>query len=398
MKTRLPAEAERALWRDKLMLLMESNSDGVYGIDLAGQCTFINPAGAAMLGYSVDQVLGQNMHRLMHHSHEHGDTYPEQDCPIYRAFRAGRTCKIDKEVFWRADGSSFAVEYSSHQIVEQGKICGAVVLFSDISQRRQEERQLHRTNRELELRVIERTAELSGALAQMRELSAYANSAREEERRRIAREIHDELGSLLVALKLDVNWMEKRVADRVEVAGKCRTMNRLIESAVENVGRMITDLRPSILDHQGLIAALEWQLQEFVETTEMACDSSIEVAEHVHAPDGNLATAIFRIFQEMLSNVARHAQASALQIRIHLSESAMFLEVGDNGIGAQPFDLDNSRSYGVMGMRERAMHFGGSLEIISAPGQGTLARLHIPFAPQKCGVANNPDNSHGVSA
>lgn len=398
MKTRLPAEAERALWRDKLMLLMESTSDGVYGIDLAGQCTFINPAGAAMLGYSVDQVLGQNMHRLMHHSHEHGHTYPEEDCPIYRAFRAGRTCKIDKEVFWRADGSSFAVEYSSHQIVEQGKICGAVVLFSDISQRRQEERQLHRTNRELELRVMERTAELSGALAQMRELSAYANSAREEERRRIAREIHDELGSLLVALKLDVNWMEKRVVDRAEVAGKCRTMNRLIESAVENIGRMITDLRPSILDHQGLIAALEWQLQEFIETTEMACDSSIEVADDVRAPDGNLATAIFRIFQEMLSNVARHAQASALQIRIHLHENALSMEVQDNGIGAHPFDLDNSRSYGVMGMRERAMHFGGSLEIISAPGQGTLVRLLIPLAPQKCEVVNNPENSHGVSA
>ncbi len=398
MKTRLPAEAERALWRDKLMLLMESTSDGVYGIDLSGQCTFINPAGAAMLGYSVDQVLGQNMHRLMHHSHEHGHAYPEQDCPIYRAFRAGRTCKIDKEVFWRADGSSFAVEYSSHQIVEQGKICGAVVLFSDISQRRQEERQLHRTNRELELRVIERTAELSGALAQMRELSAYANSAREEERRRIAREIHDELGSLLVALKLDVNWMEKRVVDRAEVAGKCRAMNRLIESAVENVGRMITDLRPSILDHQGLIAALEWQLQEFTETTEMTCNASIEVAEEVRAPDGNLATAIFRIFQEMLSNVARHAQASAINIRIRLDQNLLSMEVQDNGIGAQPFDLDNSRSYGVMGMRERAMHFGGSLEIISAPGQGTLASLSIPLAPQKCGIAGDSENSHGFSA
>lgn len=398
MKTRLPAEAERALWRDKLMLLMESTSDGVYGIDLSGQCTFINPAGAAMLGYSVDQVLGQNMHRLMHHSHEHGHTYPEQDCPIYRAFRAGRTCKIDKEVFWRADGSSFAVEYSSHQIVEQGKICGAVVLFSDISERRQAERQLHRTNRELELRVIERTAELSGALAQMRELSAYANSAREEERRRIAREIHDELGSLLVALKLDVNWMEKRVIDRAEVAGKCRTMNRLIESAVENVGRMITDLRPSILDHQGLIAALEWQLQEFIETTEMECDSSTVVADEARAPDGNLATAIFRIFQEMLSNVARHAQASALQIRIHLNENSLSMEVQDNGKGAQPFDLDNSRSYGVMGMRERAMHFGGSLEIISAPGQGTLVRLSIPIAPPKCEIVNDFEYPHGAGA
>ncbi|MFC7297628.1 PAS domain S-box protein [Herminiimonas aquatilis] len=398
MKSRLPAEAERALWRDKLMLLMELTSDGVYGIDLSGQCTFINPAGAAMLGYSVDQVVGKNMHRLMHHSHEHGHAYPEQDCPIYRAFRAGRTCKIDKEVFWRADGSSFAVEYSSHQIVELGKICGAVVLFSDISERRQAERQLHRTNRELELRVIERTAELSGALAQMRELSAYANSAREEERRRIAREIHDELGSLLVALKLDVNWMEKRVVDRAEVAGKCRTMNRLIESAVENVGRMITDLRPSILDHQGLIAALEWQLQEFTETTEMTCNASIEVAEEVRAPDGNLATAIFRIFQEILSNVARHAQASAINIRIRLDENLLSMEVQDNGIGAQPFDLDNSRSYGVMGMRERAMHFGGSLEIISAPGQGTLVRLSIPIAPQKCEIVKAFEHSHGGGA
>lgn len=379
MTEKLPAEADQALWRDKLTLLLESTGDGVYGIDMDGCCTFINRAGAEMLGYSASEMQGRNMHALIHHSHENGGHYPEGVCPIFLAFRTGQPCRNDQEVFWRKDGSSFAAEYSSYQIIDQGQVRGAVVTFSDISKRRHAEEQLQRAKQELEQRVIERTAELSSALFQLRQLSAHAHSVREEERKRIAREIHDELGSLLVALKLDVNWMARRVADREEVARKCSTMNRLIESAVENVGRIITDLRPSILDHQGLIAALEWQVQEFAEATEMHCDSSVDVAPDAHPPEGNLATAVFRIFQEMLSNVARHSKASWVRIHISLSADLLKMEVQDNGVGAQASDLEDTRSYGVMGMRERAMHFGGSLQIDSKRGKGTQVRLAIPL-------------------
>ncbi len=370
---------QQALWRDKLMLMLESTGDGMFGIDLAGCCTFINRAGAAMLGRSVNEVLGQNMHGLVHHSHEDGRHYPEEVCPIFLAFRTGQPCRNDQEVFWRSDGSPFAVEYSSHQVIDQGQVRGAVITFSDISKRRYAEEQLQHAKQELEVRVAERTAELSAALNQLRQLSAHAHSVREEERKRIAREIHDELGSLLVALKFDVNWMARRVTDREEVARKCSVMNRLIEFAVENVGRIITDLRPSILDHQGLIAALEWQVQEFAEATEMQCDSSIEATSDAATPEPNLATAVFRIFQEMLSNVARHSQASAVNICIRLRQDSLLMEVADNGVGAQKAALYRADSYGVMGMRERALHLGGDLQINSQRGKGTLVRLSVPI-------------------
>lgn len=351
------------LLRDKLTLLLDSTGEGIYGIDLAGRCTFINRAGADMIGYPVEQVLGQNMHELVHHSHTDGSHYAEYTCPILKAFRKGESCRVDQEVFWRADGTAFAVEYSSHQIIDAGQVHGAVITFSDISKRRLAEEQLQRAKSELEQRVAERTQELSVALMQVRELSAHAHSVREDERTRIAREIHDELGSLLVALKLDVNWMSSRVADREPVARKCASMNRLIETAVDNVGRIITDLRPSILDHQGLMAALEWQVQEFSEATELPCKVHFEIAPEATAPQGTLATAAFRIFQEMLSNVAQHSQASTVRIVVSLTPQQLEMVVEDDGVGVPAAALENPRSYGVMGMRERALHFAGTLRI-----------------------------------
>jgi signal transduction histidine kinase len=257
---------------------------------------------------------------------------------------------------------------------------GAVITFTDITQRKQTEEALARARLELEQRVAERTAELSQALLQLRQLSAHTEAVREQERKRIAREIHDELGSLLVALKFDVNWIARRVADREPVADKCQTMNRLIERAVEDVGRIITDLRPSILDHQGLVAALEWQLQEFADATEIDCDADIVAAPDAPVPEAQQATAVFRIFQEMLSNVARHAGATAVRIRIHLLPDELQMEVEDNGVGAPAARLSDQGSYGVMGMRERALHFGGALDIARGDGGvGTRVRLTMPL-------------------
>jgi signal transduction histidine kinase len=143
-------------------------------------------------------------------------------------------------------------------------------------------------------------------------------------------------------------------------------MNRLIEAAVDNVGRIITDLRPSILDHQGLIAALEWQVQEFSEATELPCDVEFDISPQAFAPQGTLATAAFRIFQEMLSNVAQHSQATQVKIAVRLTPDALLMEVEDNGVGVSAVALANPKSYGVMGMRERALHFAGALNIENA--------------------------------
>jgi PAS domain S-box-containing protein len=362
------------VWRDRLSLLLESTGEGIFGIDMDGRCVFVNRSAAQQLGWPAERIIGRNMHALIHHSHADGRHYPECDCPIFNAFRKGLPCRIDDEVLWRADGSPFYAEYSSHPIVEDGAVQGAVVTFVDISERREAQERL-------ETRVAERTAELSDALARLRELAQHLEAVRETERKRIAREIHDELGSLLVALKMDVQWLERRISADA-LAAKCQRMGGLIDTAVDKVGRIITDLRPSILDHQGLWAALEWQVQEFTASSELAVELSLHVAAGVAPPAGGRAIAVFRILQELLSNIARHAQARRVRITIEADTPpapVLYLSVADDGIGAAAAALNDARSYGMAGMRERAAHFGGRLVIDSAPGQGTQVRLVMPL-------------------
>ncbi len=361
------------LWRHQLGLLLESTGEGIFGIDLEGHCVFINQAGAKQLGYAVDEVLGKNMHWLTHHSHADGSHYADTDCPIFNAFRQGLPCRIDTEVFWRKGHEAFPVEYSSYPIMEGSTVLGAVITFVDITERKRGADALLQAKQELESRVEERTQELSAALEQLRELSAHAERVREEERTRIAREVHDELGSLLVALKMDVNWLHKRLSD-IETQGqapdaplqermrsKCRHMSTQIESAVDNVGRIITDLRPSILDHQGLWAALDWQM-DVAQAKELPAPAAIEV---------------FRIFQEMLSNVGRHARASQMSVQIQADAQQLRIRVQDNGQGADPQAFEAANAYGIMGMCERALRLNGSIRIESHIGQGCTMELRV---------------------
>lgn len=385
-----PKAATDPLWQHQLGLLLESTGEGIFGIDLDGRCMFINRAGARMLGYEPSEVLGRDMHALTHHSHADGSHYPDTQCPIFNAFRQGLPCRIDTEVFWRNDRSAIPVEYSSHPILQDGAVRGAVITFVDITERRRAADALQRAKDALEGHVAERTHALSVALGQLRELSAYLDKVREDERTRIAREVHDELGSLLVALKMDVGWLDKRLseqrardADSAQHMGdrmraKCANMGRLIENAVGNVGRIINDLRPSILDHQGLWAALEWQASEFVQSAELALDWSMQVHESLELPEP-AAIAVFRIFQEMLSNVGRHARASRVSVHISVQGGELSVRVEDDGRGAVAEAFEASNAFGVLGMRERARHFGGRLLIRSRPGEGTTFELRLPL-------------------
>ncbi|HEY8360658.1 MAG TPA: sensor histidine kinase, partial [Ramlibacter sp.] len=290
--------------------------------------------------------------------------------------------------FWRRDRTPFPVEYSSHPIMEGEEVHGAVITFVDITERKRAADALRQAKAQLEQRVAERTRELSQALVRQRELAAYSETVREEERTRIAREIHDELGSLLVALKMDVNWLDKRLSEqqgrdpgaaqemRDRMRCKCQNMSRSIESAVGNVGRIITDLRPSILDHQGLWAALDWQAHDFVQSAELALDWQLQAPQPPELPQPQ-ATVVFRIFQEMLSNVGRHARASRLAVRIAWEGGLLRITVADDGIGAAREALEAPTAYGVMGMRERARHCGGHVAIDSRPGEGTRVTLEL---------------------
>ena len=243
-------------------------------------------------------------------------------------------------MLWRADGASFHAEYSSYPIFDRERITGAVVTFVDISERKRAEELLRRAHEELEWRVAERTRELSDALAEiartnerLRRLSAHLQSVREDERSRIAREIHDEFGSKLVALKLDVGWLKMRLDGQPELVAKTGAMANLIDSAVTEVGRIITDLRPSILDHQGLWAAMEWHAQEFLQATGLRGRLAMDVTADAPPPTGALATGAYRIFQEILNNIARHANATAIEMKVSADAKALTIKVRDNGRG-----------------------------------------------------------------
>lgn len=141
---------DAALWRAHTELILDAAGEGIYGLDLNGGCTFVNPAAARMTGHTVDELLGQPMHAMVHHSRENGDDYPRHDCPIYAAFNDGMVRNVVDEVFWRKDGSSFPVEYTSTPIYNGRELVGAVVVFRDISLRRQTEDRLRRALREVE--------------------------------------------------------------------------------------------------------------------------------------------------------------------------------------------------------------------------------------------------------
>lgn len=393
---RLHDVAAHPSWRDQLELLLDSTGEGVYGVDLEGHCVFINRAGAELLGYRPEHVLGRNMHDLMHHTRADGSPYPVEQCPIYQAFRQGQPCRFDCDVLWRADGSHFHAEYSSYPIRDGNHIIGAVVTFVDVSARKHAEELLKRAHDELEQRVAERTQALSDALTEvartnerLRRLSAHLQAVREDERSRIAREIHDELGSVLVAIKLDVGWLRTRLAPQPELVAKTVAMAGLIDTAVIEVGRIITDLRPSILDHQGLWTAMEWHAQEFIQATGLRGGLELQIADDAPAPTGPLATGVFRIFQEILNNVARHANATAIEMHVSAGAAALLIRVRDNGRGITPEQLRHPNAHGVLGMSERARHFGGRLTISPATRGGTRVSVWIPLV-QTPGEADDP--------
>jgi signal transduction histidine kinase len=212
---------------------------------------------------------------------------------------------------------------------------------------------------------------------QLRALAARLISVREEERTRIAREIHDELGQVLTGLKLEVTWLAKRLAaDQKPLLEKTETMCRLIDSTVRLVRRISTGLRPEILDEMGLVAAIGWQAGEFQKRMGIRC--RLELPADQVALDKELSTAVFRIFQEVLTNIARHARASSVNVDLDISDDRLSLRVVDNGIGIADGQIRSRESLGLLGMRERAQLFGGEVTIQAAPRIGTTVSLLIP--------------------
>lgn len=224
--------------------------------------------------------------------------------------------------------------------------------------------------------------EVQTSREQLQALTNHLQTVRESEQKRIALEIHDELGQSLTGLKMGVHWLNRQIAERGndtlggEVTAKLDELLSMIDSTVAAIRRIATELRPSVLDDFGLIAAIEWQVKEFEKMAGIPCSLRADADEIDLDPEAS--TAVFRIFQETLTNIARHAQASSVDVQLNMDNGQLRLTVADDGVGIKMDELRHKRSLGLLGIRERAKLVGGSVEIVPSPSGGTEVILKVP--------------------
>jgi two-component system sensor kinase len=257
------------------------------------------------------------------------------------------------------DGREFPIDASISQLTEGGTRYYTVIL-RDVSERVRAEQALLESKQELQ------------------ELATVSHAAREQEQSRIARELHDELGQALTALKMMVAWVEQRVGAKndLEMTGKLERMAKLIDNTLLATRRISSELRPLILDDLGLVPAIESLIEDFIDRTGIACELQAEGDLEL---EGARKSAVFRIVQESLTNVARHAKANRVEVRITRRDDEISIDVVDNGIGFEPKRDRTRTSRGLLGMRERAYLLGGTFNLDSAPGRGTMLQVRIPL-------------------
>ena len=227
-------------------------------------------------------------------------------------------------------------------------------------------------------------AEIKRSRAQLAELSAHVERVKEQERTRIAREIHDDLGGNLTAIKMALALLKRRLPEEDSaLVDKAVYVDSLVDRTIEAIHRISVDLRPSVLDF-GIVAAIEWQAKEFEKQLGIPCELITNQAE-IDLP-ADQASALFRIFQESLNNISKHAHAGRVTVRLVRSDYSIQLEISDNGKGIAPRDRQKPKSFGIRGMVERANALGGSLAVSNGPGGGTIVALQIAL-PANCAPA-----------
>lgn len=362
-------------------LILNSAGQGIFGLDLRERTEFVNPAAAEMLGYEVEELMGGYIHDIIHHSHPDGAPYPKEECPIYAALREGAVHRRTDEVFWRKDGSSFPVEYVSTPIREDGEVIGAVAAFSDITERKQAEEEIQRLNETLEERVAERTAQLIERGRKLKDLVGKLVAAQEEERRRVAYEIHDGLTQVAIAAhqRLQAYADDHPPVSTDGQVDMARALE-LVRRTVMEGRRVIENLRPTALDEFGLASALRLQVEELEkEGWEISYQETL--GEECLSPE--VETALYRVAQEALTNVRKHARTKRARVALTHQPGRVRLEVRDEGRGFDPRATLGSNGpgerVGLSGMRERVELLGGELSITSEPGRGTSVVAEVPL-------------------
>jgi PAS domain S-box-containing protein len=357
-------EAELALRKseEQLRAFVDSSEDGIITMDAGGSIVFCNRGAERLFGYARADLLGQPMTQLL----------AERNHPRYwRIVLGAGTAPVEAEhgtlfefIGTKRDGTEFPLELSlSTWTIPSGRFFTGII--HDITGRKRAEQELHQ------------------ALEGVRTLSHKLEAVREDERTRIARELHDELGVGLTCLKLDLSRIRTLVTgdlvprERAKLTDKVQSMTQQIDATITAVQRIVAELRPGVLDDLGLVAAIEWQCRDFKRRTGIECAFATGI-EDLELERGQ-ATAVFRICQEALTNVARHAAATKTKVRLEAAGDDLLLEVWDNGAGVPEVRLSDPKSFGLQGMRERARGYRGMLTISSEPGHGTAVRLRLPL-------------------
>ncbi|MBP9005999.1 MAG: PAS domain S-box protein [Candidatus Marinimicrobia bacterium] len=327
----------------------------IYEMDKNGKFRFTNQVGFETFGYNQQDIdTGVNFSQLF---------IPEEREKLNRNIQKiynGSDLEGHEYTALRKDGTTFQALIYSSPIFYDNKPVGLRGVVIDITDRKKVEQ------------------DLKDSRDQFRNLSAHLQSVREEERSYIAREIHDELGQALTALKMDLIWINKRLTTaQSEIAEKISTMFDLIDKTIHTIRRISTDLRPGLLDDLGLTAALEWYCEDFQNRTGINCNLHLRPAEI--AIDQKRSIAIFRILQETLTNVARHAHASEVKVNLGIKDHTLEMKIVDNGIGITDEQVNDPQNLGLVGLRERVYPWNGHITIKGRPQKGTTVLVFIPL-------------------
>lgn len=345
----------------------------LHSVDPNGFLVSVSEHWAETLGYRPEEAIG---HRITDFMTEASRRFAEEE--IMPAFFKTGFCKDIPYSFVSKTGREIDVALSA--IAERdrlGRIVRSLAVSIDVTELKraqvaleQAKEQLDRYSKDLERLVDQRTE-------QLRRLSGGILSRQEKERAAIARELHDELGQVLTALRMDAVWLSERLKPSdPSAAGRALTMVSLIDKNIKDVRGLAMRLRPGVLDDLGLVEALEWTAADFERRTGIVC-----IFDRGPIPEvgDDVATAAYRITQEALTNAARHGHAQQVTIRLRMNEAGLTLKVTDNGCGFNPEDYKSSEGFGMVGMEERAALVRGSLKVTSAPGTGTEVVFSVPL-------------------
>jgi PAS domain S-box-containing protein len=334
----------------RLAGLVDSAMDGIISVDDSQRIVMYNQAAEKMFGWTAREVEGKPLDLLLPERYRGGHN---QQVRRFGATGATSRRMGDETVLHalRKNGTEFPIEASISQLqTPEGKLY--TVILRDVTER-------------------ERVREELAAFA------AESSGVREQEKSRIARELHDELAQTLTALKMDTIWMRDHLpGGSAEAQQKIVTMLSMLDGAVASVRRIAADLRPLVLDDLGLVPAIEWVAQNFTQRTGVPCELQVDESLELEEP---FATGVFRIVQESLANVAKHASANKVDVELKADGEHIVLRVRDDGIGFRPGAPRKPQSLGLVGLRERAMLMRGEVRVESAPGTGTCVEARIPL-------------------